>query len=149
MRVFNGRLRVAHLVIGVVLVGCGTTYGKPPLSDRQVATFASDYSGRLTSDPEFAGMILATAQDDTRNRRSGPGLAVKIDGPKWAALTRSQKARLLRKASVVLMELCLPYQPAHGSVCQVLFMDDLGTMLGFGLAGGVQPNGYRYELFGP
>jgi hypothetical protein len=137
-------MRALLLAGALALISCASsTSRKPPVSDAQLISFAQDYKARLSGDPEFASGLVT----DVIAHRQGshaPLVVLRLDGRQW--VVPGQKDRLLRKASLVLVEACRPYQAGHGSVCSVQFVDNLGTMVGFGVAGGTNPDQYQYRI---
>ena len=139
--------RALVLSIAVLLAGCGSTYGKTPVTDPQIQSFVQAYQARLAGDPEFTGLL--TGVEARRQGSYSPLAVIRLDGRQWAPLVRGQKDRLLRKASVLLVEACHPYQAGHGSACMARFVDDLGTIVGWSVAGGTNPEQYQYQITGP
>ena len=104
-------------------------------------------SGPSRGDSEFTGLL--TGVEARRQGSYSPLAVVRLDGRQWAPLVHGQKDRLLRKASVLLVEACRPYQAGHGSACMARFVDDLGTIVGWSVAGGTNPEQYQYQITGP
>lgn len=85
-------------------------------------------------------------------RRQGsysPLAVIRLDGRQWAPLVRGQKDRLLRKASVLLVEACRPYQAGRGSAYMARFVDDLGTIVGGAWPAGRTPSNTSTRSRGP
>jgi hypothetical protein len=133
------------LLIAIFLAGCGSTYGKPPVTTGQLRTFTQDYSASVSGDEELRGVFKAVSQ--AQAGRSGIEAAVLVDGRSWVALNRAQKDRLMRKASLLLRDACRPYHAVHGSVCGIRLVDDTEAIWGFAVAGGTNPDAYDYQLF--
>ena len=139
--------RALVLSLAALLAGCGSTHGKTPVTDPQIQRFVQDYQARLAGDSEFTGLL--TGVEARRQGSYSPLAVVRLDGRQWAPLVHGQKDRLLRKASVLLVEACRPYQAGHGSACMARFVDDLGTIVGWSVAGGTNPEQYQYQITGP
>lgn len=92
------------IVLAGLVAACATGPKYPPLSVSDGQPIATSFQERLRQDAELSEIILKVTEFVPENNPFPGSLAcdIKLDGKRWADLTRSQQNRVLQKIGVHL-----------------------------------------------
>jgi hypothetical protein len=102
------RLPLTVVIMGIMAVGCASAPIPPPVAWTDLDAFLNDFSGSIAADVELRFVVLRVS--DSPAGAYGPQALLRVGSREWTALPRRERDRLVRKASMLMLESSRPIQ---------------------------------------